>query len=269
MGSRVIQEELLNKLAEAIRIAEGSKSSIKLKEMPEHIVNLRKTILNNQPKAKVKGNFIQLNDISEIPQYITINVSNSANKNVIISNANLLDLNFEPQTKNHLICEKSANGRIKLSGHTSEDILFELGPHFLLKPETYTFGFNNPNYIFIFEMYNDKYEKISEHEVSQEMTFTITENTYCKCYLKVFQSSNIILTYLSPMLNLGTTLLPFEPLNRQKYNVNFSDKILIEAFPYLNVFAESDAATINFEYYQSAGIVFMKKKEKEEDINNG
>ena len=58
MGSKVIQEELLNKLAEAIRIAEGSNSSIKLKEMPERIINLRKTILNNQPKAKVKGNFI-------------------------------------------------------------------------------------------------------------------------------------------------------------------------------------------------------------------
>jgi hypothetical protein len=58
MSGKFIQEELLSKLAEAIRVAEGSKSSIKLKEMPERIINLRKTILNNQPKVKVKGNFI-------------------------------------------------------------------------------------------------------------------------------------------------------------------------------------------------------------------
>lgn len=263
MQDKIIQTNILENIASAIRESGGTQNKIKISDFATEIKNIKNNLLKYHPLKTIKGNFIKLNDVCELPHNIDCKVvTNNNNKAFItVCGANLLKLDFQLIETQTIKCEKLADDRIMTNGYARQTKMLNLGPQFLLKPETYTFSGNTKDYKFVINLY-DKNGILQESYSCDEkpFTFTIQEKMYCSCKIVVPASNILKRVTISPMLNIGTKALDYEPYIGKEYKLNELEDISTTYFPYLNIFANDDRTELEVTYHQSAGIVFMQNK---------
>lgn len=197
-----------------VDIASGTPSSEYSSKIDEVYEAGKQELLELHPEVTVGGNYISVDDVSELPHSVACKVES----------ANLLKYPYyrTTETINGVTFTDNGDGTVTINGTATAWTNYYLrftgdNKRDEIKAGIYTLsGIDSSSegiyfYVFVFPEQTGTGSSVSISVAGKTQTITVENDAYFGCYLSVPPQRNFNNATVKPMLNRGTTALPYTP----------------------------------------------------------
>lgn len=253
-----------------VDIASGTPSSEYSSKIDEVYEAGKQELLDLHPEVTVSGNYISVDDVSELPHEVKCKVSGVADPTSVTvtkCGRNLLNPNTlgsgELVEYNGVPCYKYKDQNASTGGWKIEGCFKENTPYTISLKCYRHASASIKDHVFFIE-YNDgtSFElRINSNEL--EMYTSDAKKTISRIYIASYAWMNAYLDLSVSCLYEGTTALPYEPYNGQTLTPKADGTVegMTSVSPYMNIFTDNVEATLEATYRKSAGFDVGKQAE--------
>ncbi len=264
MNNYIINSSTLAEIGDTIRDKSGTSESIPVPEIPKHIENVyeagKKSMVDESKllPTTVSGSYIFLDDVSEVPHEVKCKISgvdNPQNIKMTMTGANLIKNEFASVTRNGLALTVNEDKSVTINGTATATTTFYFSD-IILPPGKYTVsGMSNGGARTIYIQANVRTSSGSGQamlakDIGTGATFELSEKSTIAIFIAAIEGIAVENTIVYPMLNIGSTALPYEPYNGQTLSPKTDGTVdgITSVSPYMNIFTDTEGVNIEATY---------------------
>ena len=165
------------------------------------------------------------------------------------------------------------NGIVTINGTAERDILYYFTSPLAVEKNPYTLPFSASATLSIkneqsgvavgVSLYNENGESLFSGAGGKSVSFNAnSEKTKLFSYVQIKSGTALTDFVIKPMLNIGTTALPYEPYNGQTLTPTTDGTVegMTSVSPYMNIFADTEGVNIEATYNMSWGMQEERKR---------
>ena len=248
MNNYIINSSTLAKIGDTIRDKSGTSESIPVPEIPKHIENVyeagKKSMVDESKllPTTVSGNYISVDDVSEIPHEVTCKISgvdNPQNIKVTRAGRNLWSLTVDDYLQSTDVVGNGTQAYLKLKPNTKYTMSSN---HIQIGAESDIW-------------FNGTSTGADTVNAKKSCTKTTDENGYLFIALRSSLFEEMFANDWFQIVE-GTVALPYEPTNVKIItpNADGTTKGMTSVSPHMNIFTDAVGVNIEATYNKSWGM---------------